>query len=141
MVRLPPVFLSLVGLTLLSGCATWYHVQPGTLPPASVAIPLEQREAVWRRAVTVLIDQGYVPQVLNEAACYILAKRREDIDNDALAGTMALFSITPDGRVRLEISGAGLFHSAQQFITAIGQRQDKILKLIVNQSFDREAKP
>ena len=141
MVRRRAVFLGLAVSALLSACATWYHVQPGSLPAGSATVPPEQKEAVWKRAVTVLLDQGYVPQVLNEAACYISAKRREDIDNDAFAGTIALFSITPEGRVRLQISGAGLFHSEQQFIAAIGQRQDQILNLILNPPPGREARP
>ena len=132
MLRRSTLCLALVAAPLLTGCVTLYHVHPGTLPVSSASIPPDQKDAVWKRAVIVLLDQGYVPQVLNEAAFYINAKRREDIDNDAFAGTIALFSITPDGHVRVEVSGTGLFHSEQQFVAAVGQRQDELLRLILN---------
>src|SRR4029077_5816304 len=94
-------------------------------------VPPEQRDLVWRRAVGVLLDQGYVPQVLSADAGYISAKRREDIADDAFAGTIALVYISPEGRVRVEVSGGGIFHSESQFLDAVNQRQKLLLTLIV----------
>jgi hypothetical protein len=100
------------------------------LTPALIASPPEQRVAVWQHAVTVLLDQGYVPQVLNEAAGFISAKRREDLADDALAGTIAIVSISPQGEVRVDVSGAGLFHSEQDFLKTISDRQNLLARLI-----------
>jgi hypothetical protein len=116
---------------LLCGCTSFYRVRPGTLEPGRAAIPPDQRAAVWQRAVGVLLDQGYVPQVLNAEAGYISAKRREDIANDAFAGTIVLVYISPEGGLRVEVSGGGVFHSEDQFLDAIRQRQALLLTLIV----------
>jgi hypothetical protein len=134
MIRRVVICSVLAASALLSGCATWYHVHPGNLQPSFAMVSAEQRSVLWRRAVTVLLDQGYVPQVLNEAAWYINAKRREDIADDAFVGTTALFSISLEGRVRVEVSGAGLFRSEKQFLTAVGQRQEMLLDQIMNPS-------
>ncbi len=115
---------------LLTGCTQLYSVRPGNLTPALIASAPEQRVAVWQHAVTVLLDQGYVPQVLNEAAGFISAKRREDLADDALAGTITLVSISPQGEVRVEVSGAGLFHSEQDFLKTISDRQNLLAHLI-----------
>jgi hypothetical protein len=124
----------LLGLSfLLSGC-TYYHVHPGALEPSRAQVAPEERAALWRRAIEVLLDQGYVPQVLNEAASFISAKRREDFDNDPLAKTLVLVFISPDGAIRVEVSGIGYFASEKQFISAIGERQRMILDLILNRS-------
>jgi hypothetical protein len=123
----------LVLAVLLSGCS-YYHVHPGALEPSRAQIAPEERAALWRRAIGVLLDQGYVPQVLNEAASFISAKRREDFENDPLARTLVLVYISPDGAVRVEVSGVGYFASEKQFISAIGERQRVILDLILNRS-------
>jgi hypothetical protein len=102
---------------LLCGCTSFYRVRPGALEPGRAAIPL--------------LDQGYVPQVLNADAGFISAKRREDIANDAFAGTIALVYISPEGGVRVEVSGGGIFHSEDQFLDAVNQRQKLLLTLIV----------
>jgi hypothetical protein len=117
---------------LLGGCTTYYHVHPGTLEPGRAVVAPDQRSELWRRAVGVLLDQGYVPQVLNENAGYISAKRREDLDDDAFAGTIALVYISAEGNVRVEVSGGGTFHSESQFVDAIRQRQQLLLSLILN---------
>lgn len=122
---------SLVLAVLLSGCTQLYSVRPGELKPALATVAPEQRLAVWRRAVTILLDQGYVPQVLNESAGFISARRREDIANDALAGTMALVVVSPEGALRIELSGSGFFNSEQQFLSAIGERQSLLLSLML----------
>lgn len=124
-------FLPLVLSILLSGC-TYYHVHPGALEPSRGQIGPEERVATWQRAIGVLLDQGYVPQVLNERACFISAKHREDFENDPLAQTLALVYISPDGVVRVEVSGVGYFASEKEFLTAIGQKQHLIFQQIVN---------
>jgi hypothetical protein len=125
--------LLLVSSFLLSGCA-YYHVHPGALEPSRAQIAPEERAALWRRAIGVLLDEGYVPQLLNEEASFISARRREDFENDPLARTLALVYISPDGAVRVEVSGVGLFASEKQFLTAVGERQRVILDLILNRS-------
>jgi hypothetical protein len=125
---------SLAVSLLLGGCSSYYHVHPGTLEPGRTVVAPDQRAELWRRAVGVLLDQGYVPQVLNENAGYISAKRREDLDDDAFAGTIALVYISTEGNVRVEVSGGGLFHSESQFVEAVRQRQQLLLNLIVNRS-------
>lgn len=116
---------------LLCGCTSFYQIHPGTLEPGRAAIAPEQQDTIWRRAVGVLLDQGYVPQVVNEAAGFISARRREDIADDAFAGTIATVYISPEGGVRVEVSGGGNFHSESQFIDAVSQRQQQLLDLIV----------
>lgn len=123
-----------VSSLLPSGCAFYYSIHPGALEPSRAQVAPEERATLWRRAVGVLLDQGYVPQVLNEAAFFISAKRREDFENDALARTMVSVYISPDGAVRVEMSGVGLFPTEKQFIAAITERQRLILDLIVNRS-------
>jgi hypothetical protein len=126
--------LSLLVPVLVSGCASYYYVRPGTLEPNRAQVSQDQRSAVWHRAVGALLDQGYVPQVLNEAASFISAKRREDLADDALAGTFAVVWISPEGSLRVEVTGAGFFHSEQQLINAVGERQRALLNEILNPS-------
>lgn len=120
--------------SLLSGCASYYYVHPGRLEPSRAQIAPDERTALWRRAIGVLLDQGYAPQVLNEAALFISARRREDFDNDALAKTMVSVYISAEGAVRVEMSGVGLFTSEKQFLAAVGERQQLILNLILNRA-------
>jgi hypothetical protein len=67
--------------TSLANCSQVYYTRPGSgaLRPATAAVAPADRTAVWQRAVVALLEQGYVPQILNEAAGYISARRREDI--------------------------------------------------------------
>ena len=65
--------------------------------------------------------------MLNEAAGYINAKRREDLADDALAGTMATVVISPEGMVRVEVAGTGYFRSEQAFVDAVRMRQSQIM--------------
>jgi hypothetical protein len=131
------LLLSLAFFSLLCGCTSFYQVRPGTLEPGRAVIAPEERATVWRRAVGVLLDQGYVPQVLNEDAGFINAKRREDIADDAFSGTVALVYISPEGGVRVEVAGGGIFHSESQFISAVGQRQQLLLTLILGHATKR----
>jgi hypothetical protein len=123
--------LSLPVAASLTGCVQTYYTRPGTLQPATATIPPSERALVWQRAVPALLDQGYVPSVLNEGAGYISAKRREDLNDDALTGTMATVAISPEGLVRVELSGVGTFSSEQAFFTAVGQRQNQIMAAIM----------
>ncbi len=92
----------------------------------------EKRVALWQRAVVVLLDQGYVPQVLNESAGYISAHRREDLADDELAGTLALVTISPEGMIRVALAGTGTFHSEADFVKALTDRQSKLAELIAH---------
>jgi hypothetical protein len=123
---------SLVLPFVLSGCVGYYYIHPGTLEPDRAVVDPGQRDAIWQRSISVLLEQGYVPQVLNEKACYINAKRREDIENDQFAHTIALVSISPEGNLRVEVSGGGLFSSESQFLSAVGLRQRLLMDLILN---------
>src|SRR5271170_6145752 len=89
-------------VTLLGGCVRTYYTRPGTLKPSMAAVAPAERTAVWQHAVSALLDQGYVPQVVNEAAGYISARRRDDLVEDALIGTMTTVVISPEGTVRVE---------------------------------------
>ena len=125
------VLLLIVVPALLTGCTSIYVARPGAIGASTVRIPPDERPAVWQRAIGVFLDQGYVPQILNEKACYISAKRREDIADDAFAGTTATLFVTPEGVVRMEVSGAGVFHSEAQFVAAIRERQQTLLNLVL----------
>ena len=120
-----------VVLTTFFCACTYYHVYPGALEPSRAQVTPDQRVEVWQEAVGVLLDQGYVPQVLNERACFISARHREDFENDPLAQTFALVHISPDGVVRVELTGVGYFSSQDAFITAIRERQHVIFDLIM----------
>jgi hypothetical protein len=122
----------LVLLTMLSiGCVSPYYTRPGTLKPAIATVSREERTLAWQHAVTGLLDHGYVPQVLSESAGYISARRREDIVADALTGTMATVVISPEGAVRVEVTGTGLYHSEQEFLQAVTARQNEIMQAIL----------
>jgi hypothetical protein len=117
--------------TLLGGCVQQYTTRPGTFKPATASVAPAERTIAWQHAVIALLDQGYVPQVLNEAAGYISAKRREDLAADALAGTMATVVISPEGAVRVEVSGVGFYTSEQAFLDAVAQRQGQLMQAIM----------
>jgi hypothetical protein len=126
-----PWIVGLLAPWLLGACANVYYVRPGDLTPVLATVPPDQRVAVFQRAIPALLDQGYVPDVLNETAGYIKARRREDISNDALANTIALVAISPEGHVRIEVSGNGVFGSQEDFVKTISARQALIAKLIL----------
>jgi hypothetical protein len=122
--------LSVAALQL--GCAQTFYTRPGSLTPATATVPPAERTLVWQHAVGALLQQGYVPQVLNEGAGYISARRREDIADDALLGTMATVLVSPEGAVRVELSGAGLFNSERTFLDAVTARQSQIMQAIMS---------
>jgi len=122
----------LIAFLFFSGCADVFYARPGTTLPAVATIPAVEREAVLDRAVPVLLDEGYVPQLVNQQAGYIIAKHREDWSDDTLVGTMATLVVTSNGVVRLEVSGVGYFHSAGEFQAAVKARQQRLLTRILN---------
>jgi hypothetical protein len=111
---------------LLAACATPQAFRPGDLPPLVSRIAPDQRVATWNRAITVLLDEGYVPQVLNQEAAYISAKQRDDASNDELAGTMVIVTISPEGAVRVEIAGVGVYHDESQLAHDLQQVQARL---------------
>jgi hypothetical protein len=119
---------------LVVGCNQMYYTRPGARTPATATTAAAERTAVWQHAVVALLDQGYVPEVLNESAGYINAKRREDLVGDALTGTMATVVVSPNGTVRVEVSGAGLFSSEKAFLSAVATRQGWLLQAITGTS-------
>ncbi len=120
---------------LTTGCVSFYNTRPGALTPALATIPPTERSAVWQRAIPVLLDEGYVPQVVNEASGYISARRREDlVEDSSLVGTMVTVVVTANGTVRLEVSGTGFYHSQQEFQAAVDVRQKRLLDRILNQT-------
>jgi hypothetical protein len=121
----------LAASSLLVGCVQTYYTRPGTLKPGMASVPPAERTAAWQHAVGALLNEGYVPQVLNESAGYISAKRREDLANDALTGTMATVVVSPEGAVRVEVSGVGQYSSEEAFLSAVTERQDHILQAIM----------
>ena len=119
---------------LLTDCVGVYYTRPGAQQAAMASVAPGDRSAVWQRAVPALLDEGYVPQVLNEAAGYISARRREDLVEDtSLTGTMVTVVVTSDGRVRVEVSGTGVYGSQQDFQAAVSDRQQRLLRRILNQ--------
>jgi hypothetical protein len=46
---------------------------------------------------------------------------------------MAAVTISPAGGARVEISGAGMFRSYDEFPSAVSERQNLLLRLIANQ--------
>jgi hypothetical protein len=121
-----------VSCVLFPGCSAIYYAHPGTLSPALAQISPAERTALWQRAVPALLDEGYVPQVMNEHAGYISARRREDLVGDALIGTMATVVITTEGKVRVEVSGSGYFRSEEDFRGAVRERQQSLMNRIVS---------
>ena len=121
-------------LLVSSACFNSYLVRPGETPVAFGHTPSEQRLMTWQRAVYALLEQGYVPDLLNESAGYISAKRREDLQADALTGTVAVVVVAPDGTVRVQVSGVGLFTSEDDAKKQIGERQTLLLAAILGPS-------
>jgi hypothetical protein len=119
----------LVGMS--AGCYSMQVARPGTLPLATASVPADQRLAAWNRSISALIDAGFIPQVFNETACYVSAKRRDDLGNDVLSGAMAVVQVTPEGVVRVQVSGVGMFSTPEDLNAEIGRRQADILQRIV----------
>ncbi len=116
-------------LCLATGCNQ--YLRPGDMTPLSAQVSLDQRVATWQRAIDVLLDEGYVPQVLNESACYISAKQRDDVQVGSLSGTMVIVTVSPEGKLRLEVSGSGVYASSGGLIHDIDALQQKLMQEIV----------
>jgi hypothetical protein len=106
--------------------------RPGTLPLATASVPPDHRLAAWNRAIGGLIDSGFVPQVFNETACYVSGRRRDDLGDDILSGAMAIVQVTPEGTVRVQISGIGQFSSQDALNAEITRRQMDILQRTIH---------
>ena len=126
-------FIALAIVLMAGGCYTPYWVRPGEVPPATATVPPEQRNVTWQRSVGVLLEEGYVPQVLNEGACYVSGRQRDDAENGVLAGSMAIVTIAPDGLLRVEVAGRGLYLSQDHLNTDVRQLQAHLLRRILNQ--------
>ncbi len=125
--------LGLVGaVATTSGCYSIQIARPGTLPVATAVVPPDQRLATWNRAISALVDAGFIPQVFNETACYESAKRRDDLGDDILSGAQAIVQVTPEGLVRVQVSGLGSFSSQEALNLEITRRQLDILQRIVH---------
>jgi hypothetical protein len=116
---------------VLSACATPHVLRPGDLAPLTSKVPADQRTLMWQRAIVALLDEGYVPQVLNEAACYISAKQRDDLADDKLEGTIVLVTITSEGTLRVEVGGHGLYTSDDAFLQDVRGVQDHLMQAIM----------
>jgi hypothetical protein len=122
---------SLVAVVALAACgASPQMLRPGDLAPLASQVPVEQRVAVWQRAIGVLLDEGYVPQVLNEAACYISAKQRDDVTVGAIAGTMTIVTVSPEGVLRVQVSGAGVYNSQAELARDLDAIQHRLVQEI-----------
>ncbi|HUJ57516.1 MAG TPA: hypothetical protein VLX92_03460 [Kofleriaceae bacterium] len=130
--KLPSVRLLL--LCAVSGCATPYLLRPGDVAPLTASVAQDQRAVVWQRAIGALLDMGYIPQVLNEAACYISAKQRDDVTDGQLAGTIAIVNVSPEGQVRVEVGGAGVYHSADELARDVKTVEHNIMQAILARS-------
>jgi hypothetical protein len=115
--------------SLASACN--YYLRPGDIQPVTARVVGDQRDAVWQRAINVLLDEGYVPDVLNQQAGYISAKQRDDVQLGQLAGTMAIVTVSPDGVLRVEVSGHGEYTSSDGLLHDVQAEQDKLLKEIL----------
>jgi hypothetical protein len=116
-------------LCLATGCNQ--YLRPGDMTPLSAQVALDQRVATWQRAIEVLLDEGYVPQVLNESACYISAKQRDDVQVGSLSGTMVIVTVSLEGKLRLEVSGSGVYASSSGLVKDIDALQQKLMQEIV----------
>jgi hypothetical protein len=119
---------TLLAVLAFSACATPQLLRPGDLAPVTSRVPADQRTAVWQRAIGVLLDEGYVPQVLNEAACYISAKQRDDVTVGSVAGTMTIVTVSPEGVLRVQVSGAGVYNSATELARDLDAIQHRLLQ-------------
>lgn len=121
----------IVFASLAAGCH--YYLRPGDIQPVTARVAGDQRDAVWQHAIEVLLDEGYVPDVLNQPAGYISAKQRDDVELGKLAGTMAIVTVSPAGVVRVEVSGHGQYTSGDDLLRDVKAEQDKLLKEITAQ--------
>ncbi|HEY1552119.1 MAG TPA: hypothetical protein VGG28_30035 [Kofleriaceae bacterium] len=117
---------------LLAGCTQ--YMRPGDLTPLNAQVATDQRTVVWQRAIDVLLDEGYVPQVLDSTACYISAKQRDDVEIGSLTNTTVIVMVSPEGRLRLSVSGAGVYASSGGLLDDIKAVQKRLMDEIVKRA-------
>jgi hypothetical protein len=122
----------LIAILVMLGCscATPHVLRLGAVPASVAPTAAEQRVIVWQRAIDVLLQDGYVPQVLNETACYIFAKHRDDLEAGVLAGASAIVTVSPEGLLRVEVAGNGLYTSDAALAHDVAQEQTHIFDQI-----------
>ncbi len=118
----------------LPGCYQSWVVRPGSIAPATATVAPEARAATWQRAIQVLLEAGYVPTAMNETAGYVSGRQRDDVNLGALAGATAIVTIAPDGYVRVEVAGAGLYQTEDDIVKDCGARQRELLARILGTS-------
>lgn len=116
----------------LAGCNQ--YLRPGEMSPLNAQVALDQRARVWQQAIEVLLDEGYVPDVLDPTACYISAKQRDDVQLGSLSGTMAIVTVSPEGKLRVEVSGHGVYASSSGLVHDLDAVQIKLRDEIVARS-------
>jgi hypothetical protein len=122
----------LLASVLLTSCTQ--YMRPGDLTPLSARVATDQRTVVWQRAIDVLLDEGYVPNVLDSTACYISAKQRDDVQIGSLSGTMVIVTVSPEGQLRLSVSGAGVYASSSGLLDDIKAVQTRLMDEIVRRA-------
>ncbi len=122
----------LLASVLLAGCTQ--YMRPGDLTPMNAQVATDQRTLVWQRAIDVLLDEGYVPNVLDSTACYISAKQRDDVQIGSLSGTMVIVTVSPEGQLRLSVSGAGVYASSNGLLGDIRAVQKRLMDEIVQRA-------
>jgi hypothetical protein len=118
----------LFAAALATGCNQF--LRPGDLP-ALTAQTSGDRVRTWQRSIDVLLDEGYVPDVLNEAAGYISAKQRDDVQIGKLSGTSVIVTVSPEGRLRVEVSGHGTYASSSGLVDDLNAVQKDLLAKIM----------
>ncbi len=117
-------------VSCVAACAVTqtYSLRPDDLPARVGQIDPSERVAAWNRAIEVLMQQGYEPQVLNQDAGYISAKMRNNAPEDALVGTRAIIKITPQGKVSVEVGGVGNYASGSELESYIDSMKSTLLE-------------
>jgi hypothetical protein len=117
-------------LALLPACYRFTVLRPGGLRPATAQLPPDLRDEVWNRAIGILLDEGFVPELLNESACFIRAKQRSDLVADQTALQTAVLTIGRSGLVRVDVWGAGdysLIGGDRDLAEDLAREQDHLL--------------
>jgi hypothetical protein len=124
----------LVAAIATAGTGCTQYMRPGDLTPLNAHVALDQRTLVWQRAIDVLLDEGYVPNVLDSTACYISAKQRDDVQIGSLSNTMVIVTVSPEGQLRLSVSGAGVYASSGGLLDDIRAIQQRLMDEIVQRA-------
>ncbi len=136
-----------LGLLVLSlgGCATTAPQMGqaiGVAGSAVAVIPNQEREAVWHDAMSVLLDYGYVPLVIDEKSGLINARKIDAGSGDPeMRWTRVIVNIAPDGLLRVQMGAIGVFPSSQEMDAEVRRRQDVILRAILMRATARNEAP